>query len=240
MFAIRTPLFTAATLTLALAFAGSALAQDYEETEVTNGGTIAGTVTFAGEARSSTLTIDKNQDVCHTETSDETYEVSADGGLGFVMVSIENITAGKSLDSGPGAELDNKDCFFVPHVTTVTTGQKLTIRNSDPILHNTHAKLGGQTVFNYALPIPGQKLPKKIKKAGIMEIVCDAGHTWMHAWVGAFDHPYHTVTAADGTFSLANVPAGSYTLKFWHEKLGEKTADVTVAAGGTATADVAF
>lgn len=239
MLSIRTPVLTAIAAATVLALSSPATA-DYTEIDVTNGGTITGKVTYTGDQTSKTLEVDKNQEVCHTEKSDETYVTADDGGLAWVIVSIDNITEGKPMDSDPEPVLDNKECAFHPHVVTVTTGQKLIIKNDDPILHNTHAKLDGQTVFNYALPIPGQQLPKKIKKSGIMEVVCDAGHTWMHAWVGAFDQPYHTVTGMDGTFTLTDVPPGTYTLKFWHEKLGEQTKEVTVAAGETATVDVSW
>lgn len=239
MFTIHSRTLTVLVATAALICATPAFAE-YQEIEVTNGGTITGKVTYSGSETSDTLKPDKNTEVCHTEKSDETYVVGPDGGLQWVMVSIDNITSGKPKDSAPEAELDNIECEFRPHVSTVTTDQKITIKNSDPILHNTHAKTNGETVFNYALPIPGQQLKKKIKKTGIMEVVCDAGHWWMHAWVGAFDHPYHMVTGPDGSYEITDVPPGAYTLKFWHEKLGEKTAEVTVTAGATATADVSW
>jgi hypothetical protein len=62
----------------------------------------------------------------------------------------------------------------------------------------------------------------------------------MQAWVWVVDNPYAAVTSAGGSFALEDVPAGSYKLKVWHETLGEKTVDVTVEAGKTASVDVAF
>ena len=54
------------------------------------------------------------------------------------------------------------------------------------------------------------------------------------------EHPFVVVTGADGSFCLADVPAGSYTVKYWHERLGEGSAQVTVTAGGATTADHSF
>jgi hypothetical protein len=39
------------------------------------------------------------------------------------------------------------------------------------------------------------------------------------------------VTGDNGSFRLADVPAGTYNLKVWHEGLGEKQVSVTVEAG---------
>jgi hypothetical protein len=43
-------------------------------------------------------------------------------------------------------------------------------------------------------------------------------------------HPYFAVTGEDGTFTIKNLPPGTYKLTAWHEKFGTQTADVTVAA----------
>ena len=53
----------------------------------------------------------------------------------------------------------------------------------------------------------------------------------MSAWVAVFKHPYFGVTKEDGTFTLPNVPDGSYDVTLWHEKLGEQEAKVTVKGG---------
>jgi hypothetical protein len=44
----------------------------------------------------------------------------------------------------------------------------------------------------------------------------------------------------DGKYAVKGLPAGTYTVTAWHEKLGEKTAQVTVPAAGDATADFAY
>ncbi len=66
---------------------------------------------------------------------------------------------------------------------------------------------------------------------------CDV-HKWMNAYVGVLDHPFYSVTGADGAFSLMGLPPGTYTIEVWHEKLGTQTQSVTVAA--KETKDVAF
>jgi carboxypeptidase family protein len=68
---------------------------------------------------------------------------------------------------------------------------------------------------------------------------CDV-HSWMSAWVFMSPHPYFAVTKDDGTFSIGDVPPGSYTVKVWHGRFGEKSMTVQVGAKGAATADFAL
>jgi len=72
-----------------------------------------------------------------------------------------------------------------------------------------------------------------------MPLSCDV-HAWMNAYVGALEHPYFAVTAAGGTFSLPNLPPGTYTIEAWHEQLGTQEATVTVAAREAKDVDFTF
>ena len=65
--------------------------------------------------------------------------------------------------------------------------------------------------------------------------VSDDVHPWKVAFVGVMTHPFFAVTAADGSFAIAGVPPGNYTIEAWHETLGTVTGRVTVGAaqGGT-------
>jgi plastocyanin len=136
----------------------------------------------------------------------------------------------------PGAStlksLVNADCRFEPHVQAMTVGDELNVVNRDPLLHNTHPVYLGDksTLFNIALPEQGQEVKKKVKKAGVLKVQCDAGHVWMRAFVHVFEHRFYAVTGADGAFVIAGVPPGKYTLKAWHEAAGTQEQEVEVAA----------
>ena len=67
-----------------------------------------------------------------------------------------------------------------------------------------------------------------------MNIKCDAGHTWMSAYIVVTENPYYAVTNDNGIFEIKDIPAGKYQLKAWHEKLGTQIAEVTVTEKGTA------
>ena len=52
--------------------------------------------------------------------------------------------------------------------------------------------------------------------------------------------PFFAVTGSDGKYEIKGLPPGDYTLAFVHEKLGEQTQKVTLAAKDSKTVDQAF
>ena len=114
---------------------------------------------------------------------------------------------------------DNKQCRFAPHVVMVQVGQKLELKNSDPIGHNFHG-ITFNTEFNLNVPV-GKSQIFEIKEAdkspGILK--CDM-HTWMDSVLVIKDNPYMTTTLEDGTFEIPNIPAGTWKFQFWHVKGG--------------------
>ena len=68
---------------------------------------------------------------------------------------------------------------------------------------------------------------------------CDV-HGWMSAYVGVLDHPYFGTTAPDGKVVIGNLPPGTYTIEAWHEQLGTKTQQVTIAARESKDVSFAF
>jgi hypothetical protein len=71
----------------------------------------------------------------------------------------------------------------------------------------------------------------------MVAVRCDV-HPWMHPWFAVLDHPFFARTAADGSFRLAGIPPGEYTLAVWHERFGRNEISATVRAGRTT--DVSF
>jgi hypothetical protein len=206
----------------------------YEPIETTAGGGLHGVVRCAGAAPApARIPIDRDAAVCGRHADDVSLVVGPGGGLAHAAVWLVDVAAGRGVDVAHSQPLDNVHCQFEPHVQTLSVGQALRIRNSDPILHNTHAHVveGEGNVFNIALPTRDKEVRKVMKKPGIHQVKCDAGHTWMSAWFLVFEHPYHTVTDAQGRFALRDVPPGTYTLRVWHEKLGTQDVRVEIAAG---------
>jgi plastocyanin len=210
----------------------------YMVAAVSDGGTVAGKITLTGPAPAvEMIEVTKDNQVCGQEKKAETVQVGPGGGLANAVVWIDGISKGKDWGSLDGITVDQKECHYTPHVQIMRAGETVEIVNSDAVLHNIHAYYKDtETLFNLAQPIQGQKTPKKIEKTGPVHLKCDV-HSWMSGWVFVASHPYFAVTKADGSFSLPDVPAGTYKAKAWHEKYGEKTIDVTVTAGGSAAAE---
>jgi hypothetical protein len=205
----------------------------YEEVVVETGGTIHGQVVFHGSPPAQTLLpVYKNRHICGNQVLDESLLVGPNGGVSHVVAVLEGITTGKS-PSSTLAVLDNRSCAFVPRVQTIMVGQSLELRNSDPILHDAHARLNFHgTLFNVGLPV-WRRVRHQFRDPGLVVVDCNVLHTWMRAYIIVTDHPYATVTDTAGRFTLDQVPAGQYTLRLWHEQLGEQTTTVSVTANQT-------
>jgi hypothetical protein len=133
------------------------------------------------------------------------------------------------------------NCTFVPHVLTITTGQKILLHNRDAVLNTFHAIIqpAGRTLFNIGTPNKGQQIKRRIQQSGIIEMRCDV-HPWERAFILSVAHPYHTVTDAKGNFALNNIPSGEYTLTFWHEQLGEHRRKIKLTPGANLKIDLPY
>ncbi len=150
------------------------------------------------------------------------------GNLANAVVTITDIKTGKKIDAKK-VTLDQKGCEYQPHVLAFPVGTTVEILNPDGILHNVHSYSKANSPFNMAQPKFKKTLDVKIDKPEAIEVKCDV-HGWMHGWLVATESPYVAVTDNSGNFKLTDVPAGSYTMEVWHEKLGKNTQKVTVKA----------
>ena len=205
--------------------------EPYEIATVSDGGTIKGKVLFQGSPPAKRKVIPtKDRETCGSGVREvELILVGPDKAVQDAVVYLKNVEKGKAWEKPAGTpHIDNVKCDFKPHVQVVPAGD-FEIVNSDPVLHNTHGFYGKLTAFNVALPNQNQRIKRQLKKSGLVRVECDA-HGWMLGWVYVADNPYYAVTATDGTFTLANVPPGSYTLVTWQEYAGEAETPVSVKA----------
>lgn len=211
---------------------------------IAHAGTVAGKITY--DDKVPTLRpIDMNADpACQAKHKDPVYPailVLGDGNtLANVFVSIKNPPAGDYPAPKETVIIDQVGCEYRPRVVGLMVGQKLLFKNSDGILHNVHGLPKVNNEFNLGMPATVKEKEAVLNKPEpVFPVKCDV-HPWMRAYAAVMTHPYFAVTGKDGTFTIKDLPAGTYDVEAWHEKLGTQTAKVTVGASDTKTADFSF
>ena len=200
-------------------------------------GNAAGRVTFSGAAPMMAEIDMSDEAVCSakhaTTPMEESVVVGADGGLANVFVYVKEGLEALDFPTPTQAEvLDQDGCVYTPHVLGVQTGQPITIRNSDGLLHNINASPTENRPFNVSQPV-NMDTERSFPVAEVMvPVVCNV-HGWMSAYIGVLDHPYFAVSDASGAVSLEGLPPGDYVVEAWHERYGTVTQSITVATGET-------
>ena len=199
-------------------------------------GEVTGRVNYIGKApKAKRLRMDADP-VCaasHKEAAKaESFIVDADGNLANVIVYLKGVTYSGKAPTEPET-LDQNGCVYSPHVIGLQAGQPLKILNSDATMHNIHGLPKVNREFNFGMPKSLKEKTVTFDKAeDVFVVKCDV-HPWMKSYAQVFDHPYFAVTGSDGSFSIKNVPDGTYKAVAWQEKFNKRTLsqDVTVKGG---------
>ena len=132
------------------------------------------------------------------------------------------------------AHMNQQNMTFIPHVLPVVVGTTVDFLNSDALLHNVFTPDACADKFNLGTWPKGQTKNFTFKKECVATLLCKV-HPEMEGFVVAVPTPYYAVTKADGSYTIANVPDGAYTVKVWHPKL--KGAEQAVKVAGATQAD---
>ena len=168
-----------------------------------------------------------------TKLTTKFFVVGSKGELADVFVTIKGMSGKSTGASAPTLVIDQLGCEYVPYITAVQTGQKIIVKNSDTVLHNVHPipAVTGNKEVNRA-QLPGTDLNFTFDNAETMlKFSCNV-HPWMFAYVSVVDHPYFSVSAKDGTYKIANVPPGKYTIEATHRKGRVETKEIEVKNDG--------
>jgi plastocyanin len=210
---------------------------------IANAATLNGEVTFTGTVPQPDP-IDMSEEPACAEKHDGTPVsddvVVNDGKLRNVFIYIKDGLTGAPAAASGQVVIDQDGCVYLPHVAGVQTGQGIVFKNSDGLLHNIKATPTENRTFNISQPTNMESPPRTFTTQEVMiPIECNV-HSWMQAYVGVVDHPYFAVSAEDGTFSIGNLPPGTYTIEAWHEEYGTQTQQVTLGADATESITFAF
>jgi carboxypeptidase family protein len=204
---------------------------------------VKGTVRLAGSAPANPPIDMADEPKCKEKYSSAPREPKVVAGSGgalanaFVYVKSGLPAGAKYPPAASPVEIDQEGCLYQPRVLGLMVDQALAIKNSDALLHNIKAMPKTNRPFNISQPTAGMTTNRTFSASEVMiPLECNV-HGWMHAYVGVLPHPYFATTGADGSFTIANLPAGTYTVEVWHETLGTQEATVTVADGESKTAD---
>lgn len=205
------------------------------ELDVERTGTIHGEV-FLDESvpEPPQIRADRNVEVCGEVVSDNPLIVQNQRVQGTV-ISLDwqagSMPQSNPADERPELALRGKHCRFDPRIQVASVGTRLIVGSKDPIAHNPHGWWNhSKTVFNLTVLNPSFSFRRTLKRPGIYRIDCDT-HKWMKAYIHVFNHPFYGITDEKGRFIIPDVPVGQYTLRAWHEVLGEQTVVLDVKAG---------
>lgn len=207
-------------------------------------GTITGKVSFDG-APPAPKKIDMSGDAnCAASSGDKNADdlLVADGKLANVFVYLKGGPADKFSFPTPSdpVVLDQQGCRYHPRVFGIQVNQPFKVTNSDKTTHNIHPSPKTNPEWNKMQAQGAPAIEEKFKRAETLIPVKCNQHPWMKASIGVLGHPYFAVTAADGSYTIKNVPPGTYTLVFWHETKGEQTQQVMIAAKESKTQDITY
>lgn len=133
--------------------------------------------------------------------------------------------------------INQKDLTFIPHVLPVVKGSTVDFLNSDDVLHNVFSPDKCTNRFNLGTWPRGEVRSYTFEDEGCFAVLLCNVHPEMEAFVLSLQNPYFFVTDKDGAYEISGLPAGSYNVIVWHEKLRSTSKIVEVAETGEIVID---
>lgn len=149
------------------------------------------------------------------------------------VVNVEQLVSPPA--NPPPMRIVQRDAVFEPHVLPVVVGTSVLWPNEDDIFHNVFSMTDAQD-FNLGY-YKRERVPEvRFDKLGRVDVFC-AIHTNMHCIILVLPNPYFALVDAHRRYVIRGVPAGTYRVRAWHERLPGQVKEVTVPAEGEVKLD---
>lgn len=207
-----------------------------------SGGTITGKVTYEGTAaRMKPIDMSSEPSCARMYAAPQLAETVVTGAGNSLENVVVYISAGAPDDAAPStaATFTQKGCRYVPHLLAFQVNQEIKINNEDQTVHNVHPQPKRNREWNKSQPPGGPPIRESYEQAEFIPVKCNV-HPWMHGTFAVLKNSHFAVTGDGGSFSLANLPPGKYTITAWHESFGEQSQDVTIRGSETKTVNFVF
>jgi plastocyanin len=159
-------------------------------------------------------------------------QVTAEGGRPWV-VYLEK--AEPATPPAARLKIEQKNTRFVPEALVAIVGQTIDFPNLDKFYHNVFSVTPGNE-FDLGLYRSGVSKSAQLTQPGELTIYCNI-HPEMVAQVLVLQNAHYAEVAADGSYTLADVTPGSYTVVAWSGKHEPVKQTVEVKAGAAAKAN---
>ncbi len=142
--------------------------------------------------------------------------VDADGKpQGKVMASlVPAVGHAPTVTDGKTARMDQRDLQFIPRVSPIRVGTRMSVPHSDHATHHLHSFSSAKHFeLRRNKDRPGD--PGDVLIPGVVGLGCNL-HNWMLGDIVARDTPYFAKIGHDPRMKVAGMPAGKYALDVHH------------------------
>ena len=150
------------------------------------------------------------------------------------VVYVENVPG--NWPPTAGAQINQKGLVFIPHVLPVVTNTAVEFLNHDNVLHNVFSPDKIAEKFNLGTWPPGEVKTYTFQQLGAATLLCNV-HAEMEGYVVILQNPFFAVTDENGSYTIKDVPTGSYNLLVWNKKYKAKPKQIVVNNGQSFQAD---
>ena len=153
------------------------------------------------------------------------------------VVSVMEVEKAPTGNFSAKATIEQKNGMFSPRVLPIVSGTHVEWPNRDDIFHNVFSISEARP---FDLGYYKSKDDAKVvvfEKPGRIDVFCSI-HSKMNCIVLVMPNPWFSISDKRGSYVIENIPAGTYKLKAWHERMPAKYIVVIVPETGTVELDI--